>query len=200
MKCLFLDPASNIGALSCLADGRAIVSVEMDKRITDSQIVPLVEKTMKDAGWTYKDLTHIACVTGPGGFTSLRTGIAFSNVLIDQLGIPATGIHLSDLYAARVSEKDWIWLHSTRIDQCFVRGFGKHAEKWNEPTLIDVGELASVIPDGATWAGELIPQHREKLQKIVKTDAKPLADVLPGFLESLSFEKKPLLPWYGRTW
>ncbi len=218
MKCLFLDPASNIGALACVTDDKASVCVEMDKRITDSQIVPLVEKTMNDAGWSYKDLTHIACVTGPGGFTSLRTGIAFSNVLIDQLGVPAVGIHLSDLYEARLrlgrgalgvgEESDalhptppsFLWLHSTRIDQCFVRGFGKYAEQWNDPTLIDVAELASVVPSGALWAGELIPQHQEKLKMIVKTDAKPLAEMLPGYLSTLSFEKKPLLPWYGRTW
>jgi len=81
----------------------------MDGRITDSQIVPFVGKAMEQAGWSYKDLTHIACVTGPGGFTSLRTGIAFSNVLIDQLGLAATGIHVSDLYEARVEAKDWIW-------------------------------------------------------------------------------------------
>lgn len=170
----------------------------MDRRITDSQIVPFVEKAMEEAGWSYKDLTHIACVTGPGGFTSLRTGIAFSNVLIDQLGLPATGIHLSDLYEARVEAKDWIWFHSTRIDQCFVRGFGAYAEQWNDPTLIDVAELASMIPDGALWTGELIPQHREKLAQIVALPVKPLAEILPGYLATLSFEKKPLLPWYGR--
>lgn len=218
MKCLFLDPASNIGALSCVADGKSVVFAEMDKRITDSQIVPLVENTMKEAGWTYKDLTHIACVTGPGGFTSLRTGIAFVNVLQDQLSLPVAGIHLSDLYAARLGtgdmgyEKDgetrvsrltsqnFLWLHSTRIDQCFIRGFGNYAEQWNDPTLIDVTELALIIPDGALWAGELIPQHREKLKTIVATAVKPLADILPGYLSTLSFEKKPLLPWYGRTW
>jgi len=220
MNCLFLDPASNIGALSCVTEGKAVVFAEMDKRITDSQIVPLVEKTMKDAGWAHKDLTHIACVTGPGGFTSLRTGIAFVNVLQDQLNLPVAGIHLSDLYAARLEirdmgyeyEKDgesrvsrlasqnFIWLHSTRIDQCFVRGFGTYAEQWNDPTLIDIAELVSVIPDGALWTGELIPQHREKLPNIVPIEIKPLADILPGYLATLAFEKKPLLPWYGRTW
>lgn len=198
-----------------MQDGKTVVFAEMDKRITDSQIVPLVENTMKKAGlpaeasakagWTYADLTHIACVTGPGGFTSLRTGIAFSNVLIDQLGIPAAGIHLSDLYAARShsprpTPPSFLWLHSTRIDQCFIRGFGTYAEQWNDPTLIDVGELASMIPDGALWTGELIPQHREKLPNIVPMEIKPLAEILPGFLATLAFEKKPLLPWYGRTW
>lgn len=221
MKCLFLDPASNIGALSCVADEKTEVFVDMDKRITDSQIVPLIERTMKDANWTYKDLTHIACATGPGGFTSLRTGIAFVNVLQDQLNLPVAGIHLSDLYAARVvmGNGEWgvgskegnpsphlpispsfLWLHSTRIDQCFVRGFGTYAEQWNDPTLIDVAELASALPEGVLWAGELIPQHQEKLKMIVEAEVKPLADILPGFLESLTFEPKPLLPWYGRTW
>lgn len=170
----------------------------MDRRITDSQIVPFVGKAMEEAGWSYKDLTHIACVTGPGGFTSLRTGIAFSNVLIDQLGLPATGIHLSDLYEARVEAKDWIWFHSTRIDQCFVRGFGRYATQWPEPTLVSVDDIVKEIPEGAHWAGELIPQHQDKLKMIVKTDAKPLAEMLPGYLSTLSFEKKPLLPWYGR--
>lgn len=198
MKCLFLDPASNIGALACVDGDKASVAVEMDKRITDSQIVPFVERALEKAGWTYKDLTHVASVTGPGGFTSLRTGIGFANVLQDQLDIPAGGIHLSDLYAARVSDADWIWVHSTRIDQLFIRGFGSFAVQWPEPTLVSVDDIAKDIPPGTLWAGELIPRHREKLTQIKEADPVLLADVLPGLLPTLSFEKKALLPWYGR--
>jgi len=201
MKCLFLDPAGFIGSIACVTDAETLVLDTMDHRITDKDIIPLIDATLEKAGWTYKDLTHLASVTGPGGFTSLRTGIALLNVFSDQLQIPVAGVHESDVYAARVSEKDWVWCHSTRIDQFFVRGFGSYAALFPEPSLIDLDVFAEKVPDGILWAGELIEGQQKKLasKKMKPLDLKPLGDVLPGILKDVPFGMTALLPWYGRT-
>ena len=220
MKILFLNLASNHGSLAIVGSDKTIAFKAADHRISDADLLPQVEQLLSDAGLTFKDLTQIACVVGPGGFTSLRVAVAFANVLADQLNIPAAGVHLSSLYEARMpspltplpqagggssqvgSGQKWVWLHSTKSTHVFAKGFGVFAEKWPEPTLVPIEDLAGQLPDGISWAGELIPAHREALsgKKIMELPLKPLDEVLPSYLEGLTYEEKLLLPWYGRGW
>ena len=197
---LFLNLASNDALVACVTDQNMVASASLNARISDHELLPMTEDVLKKAGWTYQDLTQIACVVGPGGFTSLRVAVTFANVLADQLGIPLAGIHLSELYGVRVGDgvRDGMyWLHSTRKEQLFVRG-----GTWKEPTLVSIDELHSqfaILNSQFTWAGELITEHRAKI------DADPVAlkrieDVLPKFLADQPYEKQSLHPWYGRGW
>ena len=124
VKYLFLDIASHQGCIACADDMSTVASVPCTSRIADHDLIALIEQVLKQAAWSYQDLTHIACVVGPGGFTSLRVAVTFTNVLADQLGIPAAGVHLSDLYGARVPHSQFLWLHSTKKQELFARSFG----------------------------------------------------------------------------
>ena len=93
-------------------------------------------------------------------------------------------------------------MHSTKKAELFVRGFGSLAEKWPEPTLMSIEELQGTsFKSQVSACGELIPLHREMLAgKIESAPLQSLADTLPTFLAELSYDKKLLLPWYGRGW
>lgn len=218
MKAIFLNFASNNSgpdAEACFAlvsDDKTVVYTPVDHRIGDSGIVPLLEESLAKAGWTYQDVTHIACIVGPGGFTSLRMAVSLANVLADQLQIPAAAIHLSDLYRARCgvsvtghrSPDSLVWFHSTKKTDVFVRTFGIADSAWIEPTLVPIAQLATSNLQLASipWCGELIPEHREALASLNMQPASsmPLADVLPAFLASQKYGKDLLQPWYGRGW
>ena len=194
MKCLFLDLASHDALLACVAEHKTIAHTSVHARIGDDELLPMIEQTLKEAGWSYRDLDQVACVVGPGGFTSLRVAVAFANTLADQLDIPAASVHLSDLYFARLRDTtdETYWLHSTKKDQLFVCG-----EEWKEPTLIHVDELATFNP--SLWCGELIDEHRG----VIDADPLgllPITDVLPAFLQKQDYQRKLLVPWYGRGW
>jgi tRNA threonylcarbamoyladenosine biosynthesis protein TsaB len=199
---LFLDLASHSGLIACVDDRSVVAQTLIDHRIDDAQLVVLVEKTLADAGWAYPDLTQLACVVGPGGFTSLRVGVAAINALSYALQIPACGIHVSDLYAARGSTKDFIWLHSTKKQELFVRGFGEMAKKFPEAVCMKLDDLVADLPEGVTWTGELIPEHRERFMKrlAVELEGAPLSSILPDFLAKQSYTRETLIPWYGRGW
>lgn len=192
MNILFFNLASHNPLFAAVTEDGVCASYTTDERIGDEKLIPIVDSVLKEAKWTYEDVTHIACIIGPGGFTSLRIAVTFANVLADQLQIPSAGIHLSQLYAARIppSSNDVYWLHSTKKTQVFIRG-----GKWNEPTLISLEEL----PPLTAWMGELIDEHRA----IVGSDSIDLLsieDILPAFLASQQYSSEILLPWYGRGW
>jgi tRNA A37 threonylcarbamoyladenosine modification protein TsaB len=187
MKCLYIDLASRDGRIACV--GETVVSSEdVSNKLSDGEVIPIVERVLKDSEWEHKDLTHIVCVVGPGGFTSLRVAVTFANVLSDQLGIPSAGIHLSEVYKKR-TEEDVYWMHSTKKDQLFVRG-----GKWDEPTLISLND----IPCG-NWMGELLDEHK-KASGAEQIQLKDLTEVLPDLVSAAGYSKEILHPWYGRGW
>lgn len=195
-KTLFIDLASHHGCLAAVAGDRVLAMTDVDHRIDDADVIPLLDTLLNNAGWMTADIQRIACASGPGGFTSLRVAVTLANTLADELQVPVAGVHLSDLYAARTENNGVFWLHSTRSTHLFIRG-----GQWDEPTLITVDELREQLPENAEWMGELLPAHRAIVTEKGCTEAslKPVADVLPSLMDGLH-EQKHIVPWYGRGW
>ena len=201
MKTLFLDLASNQGTLACVDDQRTVAFHPIDHRVDDAALVPQVESVLQKAGWSYQDLTQIACVTGPGGFTSLRVAVALANALAHELNILACGIHLSDVYELGIKNKELraVWIHSTKKTAVFIRDLDSPD---SESRLVTLEELGSIIKKKMLWTGELIPEHRKILDDAGAEEApfKKLEEVLPEFLKKQKYKKKIIQPWYGRGW
>lgn len=198
MKTLYLDLASHEGLIACVTDEQILVSMSIDHRIDDAELITQVEDLLSRIKWEYQNFTHIACVIGPGGFMSLRVAVAFANALAHGLGIPCAGLHLNDVYRFRVAGfglRDVLWLHSTKKSELFIRMSG-------EPELITTEKLKKFLKKNGQWTGELIPEHRKLIDEagMKEAEAKPLAEILPEFLKALTYEKKLLKPWYGRGW
>jgi tRNA A37 threonylcarbamoyladenosine modification protein TsaB len=207
MRILLINLASHSalphegGTIACVTEDETAAIRFIDHRIGDNGILPIIDEVLTEAAWTDKDLTHIACIVGPGGFTSLRMAVTLANTYADQLHIPSAGIHMSDLYRER-ADGDFIWIHATKKQELFVRGFGVYEDQWKEPVLIGLEQLVDEIPKGAIVAGEILPDQRIVLEpkKLKDAELKPIADVLPAYLSKLSYNDQILLPWYGRGW
>ncbi len=73
-------------------------SVDVEKQ---SVALPLeCEKFIAECGATWRDVTAIGVVIGPGSFTGIRLGIAYAKGLGMGLNIPVVGISAFDLYLA----------------------------------------------------------------------------------------------------
>ena len=209
---LFLDLASNTRLIALVRDDRMIASASIDSTTGEGQLLPLIESMLSKGKITFKDLDRIASTTGPGGFMSLRVGIALANALSDSLKIPLAGVHLSDLWAARLPSSlapppkgegkqkfGVLWVHSTKKEFVFVRSFGADAKHWREPTLEKIDDLKNVILDRTPYVGELIESQQASLPQLKKAEhPKSVEEVLPELLETLTYEMKSLSPWYGR--
>lgn len=200
MKILYIDIASKNGTLACVTPERVVALRTIDTKISDAELPALLESIWKEAGWAPKDLTHIACAIGPGGFMSLRVGVSTANALAWALGIPSCGIHLSDLYLARTTTHyslqttQFVWIHSTKRAEVFMQLPGE------EPMHATIEDAVKKMPNNAQWIGELMPEHVELFANAGHKAATlcPLEEILPEFLASQSYERQTLMPWYGR--
>lgn len=203
MIILFLDTASNSHSLALCTESELLARVPL-KTHGDTDLVPAIENILKEKNRTYKDLTHLASVIGPGGFTSLRVGVTAINTLAYTLNLPSAGVHLSDFWSQRVlfeqarRSGNFLWLHSTRRTQIFVKGYGI------DGTITPIGTfgLDDAVKLKGPYVGELIPEHRELLKNCIpisEEELMPIEKFLPPFLAALLYAKQQLLPWYGRN-
>ena len=52
MNILFINLASHDGLLACVTEDSVISKRDIDHRIGDHELIPLVEDVIKEAGWT----------------------------------------------------------------------------------------------------------------------------------------------------
>lgn len=211
MKTLVIDTAAHEGVLACVEDND-VRAIRRIGRLNDSDMIPAIEGVLSEAGWAPATVERIACSVGPGGFTSVRSGVVVANALADQLDIPIAGYHgsasmlcrchgsspltMTSTVSSRAETRDDIlWIHSTRKDQVFIRGGA-----WPEPTLVPLAQAVSAVIPGTPIVGDLLPEHSRALEQAggLFPELQPLERVLPGFLRGFSYEKRPVLPWYGR--
>ena len=197
MRTAFIDLANKENIFALTSEDSVLSSVSVPDHKDEEQLMPLFQKVLDDANVSINDVTQIACVVGPGGFTTLRVAVAMTNALSYGLGIPSCGLHASDLWKARIGDADCIWLHSTKKTQLFLRGFGKYEQQWNEPTLVTLDE-ARLLVTRCAFVGDVLPEHVEALNLQEVEDLQSLDAVLPALLSSQTYKQQILEPWYGR--
>ncbi len=76
-----------------------------------SQILPVrVSQLLHEHGFEPKDLTCLFVTLGPGSFTGVRVGLAFSKGFAEGLGIPLMGVPTQDVLAAPFAFMDGHYL------------------------------------------------------------------------------------------
>lgn len=204
MVCLFFDIASHCALFAVTSEDHVLALKEIDSVIRDHELPVLVEEVLGAARCSFEALTHIACVVGPDGFTSLRIAVTYANVLADQLGVLLAGICLADLYGARCTNDDSVWIHSTRREEVFIRGAVRKCGVWDwpEPVCVSLEEALEKMPESSRWCGELLPAHKKVLEGRGRDEAPLLSfrEMLPQFLSTLEYGREQIAPWYGRDW
>jgi tRNA threonylcarbamoyl adenosine modification protein YeaZ len=78
-----------------LAAGSGIQIIETQNQSTD--LLPLIDKFLKNNQIKLNDLTGILVNLGPGSFTGVRIGVTTANALAWSLNIPVFGFREGDL-------------------------------------------------------------------------------------------------------
>lgn len=203
---LFLDFSSGNKAIGLVTPSQKAILHPIKDHTNEEGVMNAIQELLKANHTTLADLQRIAVTVGPGGFMSIRVGIALANALSWSLNIPLAGVHLSDVWGVRTQTSElktqtFLWLHSTKKESFFIRGFGDFERQWPEPTLILLKELLSnLIPQTSyLYCGELLPDQRTALPMLTEmTNVRSIEGILPELLASLTYEQKTLEPWYGR--
>ncbi len=86
---LNIDTATERAGICLAKDGKSILMLQNnDQKDHSSWIQSAIEKGLREAGYTPRDLQAVAVTAGPGSYTGLRVGMATAKGLCYALGIP----------------------------------------------------------------------------------------------------------------
>ena len=100
MNILAFDTALGTSSLALSVGGDIIAALSDDVPNNQAaQLIPHIDALMREAGMKWDELDLIACTTGPGGFTSVRIGVAAARGLGFSANVPVHGVSLPALMA-----------------------------------------------------------------------------------------------------
>ena len=109
MKILSVDSSSVSASVAITENGKVLAENFINNGLTHSQtLMPMVEKTLKDANVSVKDMELFAIANGPGSFTGVRIGIASVKGMADALNKKCGAISTLEAIAEPLKNEDVI--------------------------------------------------------------------------------------------
>ena len=206
---LGLDTATEILHLA-LVDGerawtkRVVVGVGRSHSVS---LLPSLNALLQEAGISVSvaDLKGVCCCAGPGGFTSIRVGVATAEGLA-LTGLPTWGFSSFLLRARALNQAGitgifWVLLDGQRNEVFIQRWDG--VEATNEAQKIPLTALRDIIGTEAWWApsnllSKLVEYARPSLQ--LKDEGDSMLEGLVSLCRELPrlTPENPIQPFYLR--
>jgi tRNA threonylcarbamoyladenosine biosynthesis protein TsaB len=125
-------------------------------------LIPLIEKSLNEAGIWYQDLDLISSIKGPGNFTGIRIGFSVAKIIKMATNIPLIMFSTLEAIAYNYLDKwkdDLIVILDAKLDELFIQTFdanslfsnkfgeslNNNSEPSSEPKLIQRGDINKYI-------------------------------------------------------
>lgn len=93
MYILGIETTGAFASVALVRDGVTVQEIHGSDRFSHLQnLMPQVEKVLKDSGSTLDDVDLIAVSAGPGSFTGIRIGVSSARALSQITGIPCVAV------------------------------------------------------------------------------------------------------------
>lgn len=104
---LGVNTAQKAHEMCLINDGRILAErIWQDSKNDVEKLVPTLDEMLSECGLDKSEISEIIVVSGPGSFTSLRTGVAFANALASGLGAKLYGLDTFELLKRKAAVED----------------------------------------------------------------------------------------------
>lgn len=114
------------------ADGRIAACLETACGRMNAVLAPAVAQMLGEAGLRPAELSGVACVRGPGGFTGVRQGLAFCHGLCLAAGIGLAGLDYLSLLADSALAEEGSPDGSDVRDELHVLTYSRRAKVYHQ--------------------------------------------------------------------
>lgn len=121
---LAIDTSAGRSCAAVWKDGALTASSDAEPGQQSRTLVVLIEKVLQEAGVDYAALDAVACTLGPGGFTSVRVGVATARAIALAARKPLIGVNSLEVMAfASRAEGDVVAVIDAHRQQFYVQRF-----------------------------------------------------------------------------
>ncbi|HEX4718785.1 MAG TPA: tRNA (adenosine(37)-N6)-threonylcarbamoyltransferase complex dimerization subunit type 1 TsaB [Thermoleophilaceae bacterium] len=164
MNVLGFDTSTSAASVCVLrTDGQAFEFIPRVERLSEPpgharELMPAVDRLMREAGLGFGDLDALGVGIGPGGFTGLRIGIATAHGIAQSAEVPLHPVlSLAALAAGIESDAPFPVIDARRNE---VYGL----DRAGEPFVGSIDDAVGEAPRGALAAGDGSIRFRESLE------------------------------------
>lgn len=211
MNRLAIETATSVCSIALETPKGVWTRCESDQRIHSKVLLPWIGGLLSDAGLGYQDLDALVVGTGPGGFTSLRVGLAVVQGISVAHHLPIYPVStLVNIAAGCDSDRPVLVVMDARLGQVYTQAFevDHRTQRWtaiNEATVVPPDQLA--LPDRhadgrtdghANWTvvGDGLEAHHSKVPGDVRSQAAAwLPAGGPTAERALTLTERAVEPW-----
>jgi tRNA threonylcarbamoyladenosine biosynthesis protein TsaB len=158
LKILALDTSTEYCSVALLHDGEILNQEILAEQRHSELILPMVKRTLGDAGLRLRQLDGIAFGSGPGSFTGLRIACGVTQGLALGADLPVIGVCTLEALAQEAWEKamiaEVIAALDARMGEIYHAAYKRTEDGWlpvSEPALC-LPQNAPVV-SGSNWTG-----------------------------------------------
>ena len=152
MITLLIDVVSNNSIIALISEEKpkTFEKINLDcNQLHSESIVPALELLISKSTFSYLDIKKVVCVTGPGNYTNIRTGLAVAKSIslvnnIDTYGITQHELIAQTYQYSAISNAFIVITHSTN-NNFYYKEFNQNKSNQIDPILIHANEVLNKI-------------------------------------------------------
>ena len=152
MITLLIDVVSNNSIIALISEEKpkTIEKINLDcNQLHSESIVPALELLISKSTFNYLDIKKVICVTGPGNYTNIRTGLAVAKSIslvnnIDTYGITQHELIAETYQYSPISNAFIVITHSTN-NNFYYKEFNQNMPDQLDPILLHADEVLNKI-------------------------------------------------------
>jgi tRNA threonylcarbamoyladenosine biosynthesis protein TsaB len=172
-RALAIETSGQIGSVATVIDGRATGEERFPHGLQHAaQIVPIIDRLCRAAGWSARDLEELYVSVGPGSFTGLRIAVTLAKAMSLATGVKLVAVPTVRVLAenAPPGARHLVIVLDAKRDRIFTARFERERERgcdggtWIEREPVHLDDLPSVLsrsPRPVYLLGEGIPYHQQ---------------------------------------
>lgn len=178
MNILALDTSTRDISLAACRGGVALATrAVVARRLMESNMVPNIDKVLREAGWAMNDVQAIVVGLGPGSFTGLRVGLATVKGLAFARPLRVAGVSSLDAlaYAVRNRAKNICVITDAKRGLIYHAGYEADAagpRKIVPDRLCGLDEVLADLPDHSVITGDAGALYQKEITRRAKAGRK----------------------------
>lgn len=154
MRLIAFDTSSFSIFLAALQEGKLlheeeVAPPEANRQEAVSQLLPSIDRIVKQLGWTKRDLDCIVVVNGPGSFTGIRTAVVTARTIAQALQIPVIAVSSLECLARVIGKEVGIVITAGR-GYFFAAAYDQENPVIS-PVCVTKQELPATLSKQSVW-------------------------------------------------
>lgn len=202
MNLLAFETATDVCSVALETDGKMFSEEIRANQVHSRVLLPTAETLVNKAGLSFSKLDGLVVGTGPGGFTSLRIGLASVQGLALAHGLPIYPVSSLLNVASAVVGVDWVWVvMDARMGEVYTQLFQitpdgvcqSHGEaRVSSPRELElpmVSRKLAVVGDGLSVYEEVFNNL------LASADVTIDVSIMPSAIRALALRSEKISAW-----